>query len=152
MRAMFAVISLGFVGTVGDAAKTIAKWEEKPFFARKAGQVVPPPAFFATTEEMPAGAEVRIKIVQCPKDAVLHVHRFIGGPVFSTGSKDYTDLSKGKTIVYKLDKAMKVGVTTSVGRQEGRCKSIDRKEGYDVLKYAFDKLEDMVVKVVVVGK
>lgn len=101
---------------------------------------------------MPAGAVVRIKIVQCPKDAVLHVHRFIGGPVFSAGSKEYTDLSKGKTVVYKLEKAMKVGVTTSVGRQQGRCKSIDRKEGYDVLKYSFGKLGDVVIEVAVVGK
>ena len=153
MRALLALVAVGFVvAGFGSAAQTIARWEERPFFARRAGQKVPPPAYFATTTAMPAGAKVRIKVVQCPKDATLQVHRFIGGPVFSVGSTGYAGLSAGKTITHKLDREMKVAITTSVGSEQGRCKGIDRKDGYDVLKYSFDKLGDMVLEVEVIGK
>jgi hypothetical protein len=153
MRAVIAIIWVGFaVSAVGSAAQTIAKWEEQPFFARKPGEKVPPPAFFATTKALPAGAEVRIKVVQCPKDALLEVHRFIGGPVFSTASKSYADLSTNETVTHKLDKEMRVAITTSVNGERGRCKGIDRKDGYDVLTYSFDKLGDLVIEVDVVGK
>jgi len=47
---------------------------------------------------------------------------------------------------------MKVAITTSVGSEQGRCKTIDRKDGYDVLKYSFGKLGDMVLEVEVMGK
>ena len=153
MRAAIAMISIGLVILpLGSAAETIAKWEERPFFPRKPGAKVPPPAFFATTKAMPAGAEVRIKVVQCPKGATLEIHRFLGGPVFSAGSTKYTDLPANKALLHKLDKEMKVGITASTGGVQGRCKSIDRKDGYDVLSYSFDKLADVVIEVEVVGK
>jgi hypothetical protein len=153
MRAVLAVISVGFlVVAVRGAADKTARWEERPFIPRKAGQKVSPPAFFATTKALPAGTEVKIKVVQCPKDATLEVHRFIGGPVFSTGGKKYADLSADKTLTYKVDKEMKVGITTGVGGAQGRCKSVERKDGPDVLTYSFDKVGDLVLKVEVVGK
>jgi hypothetical protein len=153
MRAVITLCSIGLVvSAVASADETIAKWEERPFLARKAGQKVLPPAFFATTKAMPGGAEVRIKVVQCPKDATLEVHRFLGGPVFSAGSTKFTDLAAKKTVTHKLDKEIKVAITTSVGGEQGRCKSVDRKDGHDVLTYSFDKLGDMVIEVAVVAK
>jgi hypothetical protein len=153
MRTVIAVIAVGFVvSAVGSAAQTIARWEEQPFIPRKPGEKVPPPAFFATTKAMPAGAEVRIKVVQCPKDAALEVQRFIGGPVFSTGRTSYAELSANKIVTHKVDKEMRVAITTSVSGERGRCKSIDRKDGYDVLTYSFDKLGEMIIEVEVVGK
>jgi hypothetical protein len=152
MRVMLAVVPIAFVVVAfGSAAETTAKWEERPFLPRKPGQKVAPPAFFATTKVMPAGAEVKIKVVQCPKDASLDVHRFLGGPVFSAGSTKYAGLAAKKRLTHQLNKEMKVGITTSVGSEQGRCKSIDRKEGYDVLTYSFDKLADLIIEVEVVG-
>jgi len=153
MRAAMAVLSIGLlVFSAGGAADTTARWDEKPFFPRRPGEKVPPPAFFATTRAVPAGAEVRIKVVRCPRDATLEVHRFIGGPVFSTGGTKYADLSADKTLTHKLDRETTVGITTGVGGERGRCKSVERKDGYDVLTYSFGDLGDMVLEVEVVGK
>ena len=132
MRVILTIISAVFVvGAVASDDETIAKWEERPFFARKAGQKVPPPAFFATTKAMPAGAEVRIKVAQCPKDVTLDIHRFLGGPVYSVGAKKYAELSANKTLTHTLEKEMKVAITANAGGEQGRCKGIKREDGYE---------------------
>jgi len=153
MRAIISMISIGLVGcAVAAAAETTATWEAQPFFARKAGQQVPPPAFFATTEALPAGAEVRIKVVECPQGVCLDVHWFLGGPVFTAGSEEYAFLTAGKMISHKLANEMRVAITASLGDEHGRCQDIVRKDGHDVLRYSFDKLGDLVIEVTVTGK
>ncbi len=134
------------------AAETIATWKVRPFFARRLGQVVPPPAFIATTAPMPEGAEVKIKVIECPKNARLRIHDFLGGPVFATGFKEYTDLAAGKTLIYKLNKQKTIAITVRIDDQDGTCKVIERKDGYDILRYSLGANGDFAIEVQVVGK
>src|SRR5437016_5877291 len=91
------LLALAFAWLAAYAAPA-ARWEERPFFARRPRQPVPPPQYYATTAEVPAGAEVRVKVVSCPKKAGLDLHDFIGGPVFARGvPKSFTDLEAGQT-------------------------------------------------------
>jgi hypothetical protein len=152
MRVALAVICVcAFVGAEVVAAETIAKWVERPFFARRPGQTVPPPAYFATTEEMPAGAEVRIKVVQCPKNGNLDVSRFFGGPTFAAGYKGFADLKPGQELTCTLDKMMKISITTRIGADNfATCKEVQRKDGYDILKYSAGEKEEFVLQVEVV--
>jgi hypothetical protein len=153
MRPALVLISvLAFCCGSGHAAATIARWEIRPFFPRRGLQKVPPPQYYATTAEMPAGAQVRIKVVQCPKNASLDLRDFIGGPVFSRGIvKAFADLAVGQVLTCKLDKKTKIAITTKVGDEAGTCKELERKEGYDVLKYSFGDLGELVIEVEVVG-
>jgi hypothetical protein len=153
MRTALALISLLALSHAGAfAADSIVKWEERPFFARRAGTVVPPPQYYATTEEVPAGSEVRIKVVRCPDKAALDLHHFIGGPVFSVGVlKSFSDLEADQTLTFKTDDKMKLGMTAKVGGDAATCKGVERKDGKDVMKYAVGD-QDLVVEVEVVAK
>jgi len=133
-------------------AENIARWQEKPFFARRLGQKVPPAAFYATTTPMPEGAVVKIKVVECPKNAKLRIHDFIGGPVFSTGFKEFTDLTAGQDLTYKLNKKKTLGITTVVDKENGTCAGLEHKDGYDVLKYSFGNLGNVIIEVKVADK
>jgi hypothetical protein len=142
----FAVMSVcvGAVVCAGVlAGETIAKWEERPFFARRPGQTVPPPQHFATTQEMPEGAEVRIKVLQCPKNGNLDVNQFFGGPTFADGYKGFADLKPDQVLTCKLDKKMKISITTRIGAGGfATCKGVQQKDGRDILTYsAGDKME-----------
>src|SRR5262245_44228565 len=108
-----AMLTLVFCSAGADAGDSAAMWEMRPFFARKAGQPVPPPQFYATTAEMPEGTVVTIKVIECPKNTTVNVHNFLGGPVFATGSKGYPGLAAGQTVTHKMDKKTKIGLTAS---------------------------------------
>jgi hypothetical protein len=133
------------------AADSITQFEERPFFARRLGRVVPPPQFYATKAAVPAGAEVRIKVVRAPDKARIDFHHFLGGPVFSKGVvKSFSDLATERVLTFKTNKEMKIGVTAKIGDEAATCKGLERKDGKDVLKYAAGKQE--VVVEVEVGK
>ncbi len=134
------------------AADAPARWEERPFFARRPGQIVPPPQYYATTEVLPAGTEVRIQVVRCPEKAAVAVRHFIGGPVFSTGVvKAFSGLEAGQALACTLGDKMKVGVTASVGGEPAACKGLERKDGADLLKYAVGD-QELVLEVEIVRK
>jgi hypothetical protein len=152
MRTTLALISMAALASAAACADSIAKFEERPFFARRPGTVVPPPQFYASTEEVLAGAEVRVKVVQCPDKAGIDFHHFIGGPVFSTGVvKSFTDLTADQSLSFKLDDKMRIGVTAKIGGEAATCKEVERKDGKDVMKYAVGD-QELVVEVEVVGK
>ena len=139
-------------GVAGQAAPADVHWQERPFFPRRANQKVPPPQFYAPTAEVPAGAVVTIKVVESPKGAALVLHDFLGGPVFSRGIvKEFSHLSAGQVLTWKVDKAMKVGLTTRAGEGEvkepGTCAGLEKKEGGDVMKYTFGDRGKMVLEV-----
>ncbi len=129
-----------------------ARWEERPFFARRPGQHVPPPQYYATTEELPAGAEVRIRVVRCPDKAAAAVRHFIGGPVFSTGVvKEFSGLAADQALACTLGDKMRVGITASVGGEPAACKGLEQKDGADLLKYAAGD-QELVLEVEIVRK
>lgn len=134
------------------AADAPARWEERPFFARRPGQHVPPPQYYATTEELPAGAEVRIRVVRCPDKAAVAVRHFIGGPVFSTGVvKEFSGLAVDQKLSCTLGDRMKVGITATVDGKPAVCKGLERKDGTDLLKYAVGD-QELVFDVEIVRK
>ena len=158
MRPGLVLISvLGFFCAGGYGTASAAHWEERPFFPRRPHQKVPPPQYYATSAELPAGAEVRIKIVKCPKRADLSIHDFLGGPVFSKGIvKEFSDLKADQVLTFKLEKTMKVGITTRAGegdsKETGTCAGLEEKDGHDVMKYSFGDVGDLVIEVEVVGE
>jgi len=134
------------------AADAPARWEERPFFALRPGQQVPPPQYYATTEELPAGTEVRLRVVRCPDKAGLAVRHFIGGPVFSIGVvKKFSDLAADQVLSCKLGDKMKVGITATIGGDPAACKGLEQKGGKDVLKYAAGD-QELILEVEIVGK
>ncbi len=126
---MRSVLALTSVLALGAAAVAADQWVERPYFARRPGQQVPPPQFYATPDELPAGTEIRIKVVQCPDKAGVALHHFIGGPVFSVGVvKDFSDLKQDQVLTYKLDDKMKIGIKTSIGGEAATCKGLEKKD------------------------
>ena len=147
MRAVLGTLLLAACSSAGaHAGDSAATWEVRPFFARKAGQPVPPPQFYATTVEVPEGAVVTVKVVECPKKTTVTVHHFLGGPVFATGGKGYAGLAAGQTVTHKLDRKTKVGLTASTGAGPGTCKELKRKDGRDTITWACGD-GDVVVEV-----
>jgi hypothetical protein len=146
-------LALAVFQVVADvSAADPVRWEERPFFARRVGQPVPPPQYYATTEEWPAGTELRIRVVRCPKKASVVLRQFLGGPVFSKGVvKDFPDLAVDQVLSCKLDEKMKVGVTTSIGGAPGTCGGLEQKDGKATMKYGTGD-QEMVLEVEIVGK
>jgi hypothetical protein len=140
---------LAFCGGVAVAAD---RWAERPYFARRPGQQVPPPQFYATTDELPAGTEIRIKVVKCPDKAGVALHHFIGGPVFSIGVvKDFSDLKADQVLTCKLDDKMKIGIKTSIGDDAATCKGLEKKDDGAVMTFTCGDAK-LVIQVEIVGK
>ena len=129
-----------------------SKWVERPFFARKAGQPVPPPQYYSTVDEQPAESELRIKVVRSMKKASISVVNFRGGPVFIKGVvKDFTGAETDQVLTCKLGEKMKVGIRTTIGGVEGVCGGLEQKDGKTLLKYTADG-QELVLEVEIVSK
>jgi hypothetical protein len=150
--ALVILAALALPSLQAHAAGAAVKWEERPFFARRLGTPVPPPAFYATTAALPGGTEVTVKVLKSPKKAALRIHDFLGGPVFARGYKEFDDLAAGKVLTYRVVKDMKVGLTTRLGDQDGTCKGLEQKGATAVLKYSFGARGEVTLEVKVVEK
>ncbi len=146
------ILAYTSVQASAQVADPPSKWVERPFFARRAGQPVPPPQYYSTVAEQPAEAEVRIKVVRAPKKALITVVDFRGGPVFIKGVvKEFPGAEANQVLTYKLGEKMKVGIRTSIGGAEGVCGGLEQKDGKTLLKYAADG-QELVLEVEIVPK
>ena len=148
----FAVAVLGSAMVLG--ADSITTWAVQPFLPRKAlppGEK-PPPRWYVSVKEVPAGAEVQIKVVQCPKGARLFLHNWRGGPVPIASSNEFTDLTPGKTVTHKADKMTRLMLEARMGGEGlGLCKDLKRKDGGDLITWSIDEKDEVTVEVLVVA-
>jgi hypothetical protein len=153
-RLLGLVVLLGGTAAV-SAADSIVTFQVQPFIARKAGEKLPPPIWYGSSEAVPAGAAVQIKVVQCPRDVRLYVHQWRGGPVPIAGTSELAELTAGKTVTHKPEKPFRLVLETSVGERgkgmAGQCKEAKRQDGHDVLTWSFGDKGDLVVEVLVVA-
>jgi hypothetical protein len=154
-RAVVLVVLL-VSGAVASAADSIVTFQVQPFIPRRVGEKVPPPIWYGSNEAVPAGADVQIKVVQCPKETRLYVHQWRGGPVPIAASSELADLTAGKTLSHKAEKTIRLVFEGTVGGERpkgmsGQCKEAKRQDGRDVLTWSFGDKGDLVVEVRIVA-
>src|SRR5579884_3077656 len=153
MRQLLASVVLLVSAAGVPAADSVTGWAVQPFVPRRPpppGQKPPPPQWYVSTDEVPAGAVLRIKVVRCPKDARVAVHQWRGGPVPIASTQTFADLAAGKELTYKADKKARLmldaGVGDPGGGTPGQCKEVKRQGGRDLVTWSCGDLGDVVIE------
>lgn len=97
----------------------------------------PNAAFYHTSNPVPTGTEVRIKVAAVGKSAEPKVLEFYGNSgVISEHRRVWTSVVKDQVLTYKLTKNMKVGIEVSGQNFWRRATEITSKDGYQEMRFA----------------
>ena len=106
---------------------------------------------YATVDEMPAGAEVRIRVAAAGTGAapVVLLDYHDNGP--SPHIKKFDNVSKGQVIKLRLDRKMRIGILVGTPAS-ATCAGAEDKGSYHLLKYDFGDLGKYELDTKVIGQ
>ena len=108
-----------------------------------------PHTIYYTTDVMPAGSELRIRVVECGNADILLYDTHDGG--VSPSVYRFKGISAGQVLKYKLPRAMNIGIAVGSPAQ-ANCVGVEDKGQSHLLKYDFGNLGKFVLESKVVGE
>jgi hypothetical protein len=104
---------------------------------------------YFTTDVMPKGAELRIRVAEAGRADILIYNYHDGGA--SPQVQRFRGVSAGQVLTFKLPSAMRVGIGVGTPAQAA-CVGAEDKETYHILKYDFGNLGKFSLDSKVVGE